>query len=366
MENNKTQVYELKVNKDTFAEALDMAFSLCVNGISIKISPSNKIMVITGFNGADVQTSHQMQVETSSPEREINLSKESVAVIKAMVKYDGLLSLKLYENELEIKVGDNEFVATLKDDITMIDVEQEQPMAVVSVDTKKFIQKIIYSSVAASKEQSFPGINLYFQANELEISALDGYKVSISNLQCSISSGAENIIDKSVYVPINFKDIKILLKEETTYIYIMSKYLCINNGNRIAVITRMDKEYPRASIMKSEESKTICATIEISKKVMQELNSILLVSNTQKKPISLVLEKGSYYFLLEGTKLKMKLSIISQQGEIKAIKFNMTMMQEIISNLGANIILKFEGETKPIWITEKGNTKDRFFMLPCR
>lgn len=323
------------------------------NEISIKgFIPSNKIESITELG--DIVVSGRLLHEI--------IKKLSGEVINIEELIDSKLSI--YTNSSSFTLNCNNV-----NEFPDVDIEE--------LDTPVYINKKVFKNIinqtifATSTQESRPvltGINFCFNGNKLICTATDSYRLARKELVL------DNKLEKIYNVIIPTKNLNELIRmcnedDSDIELHIFENKIIFKFDNLIMLSRIINGTYPDTSKLIPNEF-----SLEIKANLRELYNSIdrasLLTSESEKNTIRLE-TKGNHANITSNKpeigNVEEIINIISNNDDSLKIAFSSRYMLDALKSMNSEeVILKFNGDVKPIIIKNTENDDTLQLILPIR
>ena len=370
---------KFKIKRNILLEAL--------NNVSKALSSKNIIPILAGIK---MNLSKDKLVLTASDnditiETEIKKSDELVIektgsiVIKG--KYIIDIIRKLEEDFINIELVDDSKVLIYTENsefnLNGIDIKEYPPIDLeltddyITIDISKFKEIINQTNYASSTDEArvvLTGVNLKTEANILECSATDSYRLALKKIELSKSLKNDiNIIIPSRNLNELLKILPELSEEEKMDIHIFNNKIIFKFRNILFQSRLINGSYPNTKNLIPEET---LFDLRLKKREFYNMVDRASILNNDKDNNVITLEINNKMLKitsmsLEIGKVEEKMPILSEE-KIKISFSSRYMMDALRSIRSEDVILTFVGEIKPILIKEEDNLDLIALILPIR
>lgn len=326
-----------------------------------------------------ISTDNEMAIKTFIPSDKIDkIETLGEVVVSGRFIYDIIRKLPNEMINLEEVAGSKLFITTTNssfnlncnniDEFPNIDLEDsENPIVIPKKDFKTLINQTAFATSTQESRPVLTGINFILNNNTLECTATDSYRLSKRILTLP-----EKIDFLNIIVPTRnlLELIKIIDDEdENMEIHIFTNKIIFKFNNIIFMTRLINGTYPDTSQLMPGE---FAIELEVNYNDLYSAidRASLMSSGDDKNTVSFETMKD--YILISSNipeigNVEEKIAILNKKGEDIKIAFSSKYMIDAIKALSSEqIIMKFNGEIKPIILVAPDNDELTELIVPIR
>ena len=326
-----------------------------------------------------MSTDNEMAIKTFIPKEKIEkIETLGEVVVSGRFIYEIIRKLPNEIVNLEEVANSKLFITTTNssfnlncnniDEFPNLDLENaENP---ISIPKKSFRMLINQTAFATSTQESRPvltGINFVINNNILECTATDSYRLSKRSISIEGNSEFTNII-----VPTRnlLELIKIIDEDdENIELHIFTNKIIFKFDNIVFMTRLINGTYPDTSQLMPNNF-----ALELEVNYNELFSAIdrasLMSSGDDKNTVSFESKENSILIssnIPEIGNVEEKISIVSKKGDDIRISFSSKYMIDAVRALSSDrIVMKFNGEIKPIILVSPDNNELNELIVPIR
>lgn len=327
-----------------------------------------------------ISTDNEIAIKTFIPNKELTSVDElGEIVVAGRFLFDIVRKLddevinfeEIVDNQLLITSSNSSFKLNCNNVMEFPNIDLEFTNDPIKMDTRVFKHSINQTIFATSTQESRPiltGINFKIKDNNFECNATDSYRLSRKKLELDTN------VDKNIDIVVPAKNLVEIIKmiKETNNmleLHVFPNKIIFKLDNIIVMSRLINGNYP-------DTDKLIPNKFDIQLKV--NLNSLYnaidrasLLTNEEEKNIINFETKGDSAIITSNIpeigNVEEKISIDNNSKKDIKISFSSKFMLEAIKTFDSeDILLSFNGEVKPIIITNVDNDNLLQLILPIR
>lgn len=366
---------EFKCDKDKLSEGLNTALKAVSSRSTLPILQS--FLIKSDHKAIKcIGNDLEMGIETRV---EANIIEEGMIAVNARMFFEiikkmpeGEITISCETSTIRIYSGHSEFNIMAEDSkefIMLPQVETSNPLVLAQNILKKKIGQTIFSISLDDNRKVLQGELFDIIDNQLNLVAIDGYRISIQSMKLNSPYG-----DTSVIIPgKTLSEVQKILsseEDELVSIYFTEKHILFEMDQTIVVSRIIEGAFPKYMQMFSEDFKT---SIELNRhKLLYSIErAALLARESKKAPVKLEI-KDSKLMITSNTELGRVYEEldIDQTGENLVIAFNPRYLVEALKAIeeeGVN--LRFTISSNPCIIRPpmaKDKKDYKYLILPIR
>src|SRR5574344_2503743 len=246
--------------------------------------------------------------------------------------------------------------------------EVEKPIILTNKNLKNIINQTIFATSTQESRPALTGVNLKINKNILECTATDSYRLAKKTIEIS------NTVDNNIDIIIPTRNLNELIKmlednDNKIELHIFDNKIVFKSENIIMMSSLINGTYPDTSKLIPDTFETII-TVNLNEFYNSIDRASLLTNEADKNTIKL--ESNNDKIIISSTipeigNVKETLSIVNNTNKEISIAFSSKYMMDALKTFECSLIeLKFNGEIKPIIITNKESSELIQLILPIR
>jgi hypothetical protein len=368
----------IKVESEVINQAVEKIEKAVATGVRITLLKADTqkkrgLVRLDSFNGKNLEIQTQIHVITDMENFSCAVNgKDFITVIKNLNKLGGSITLEFDIDKnlikgVEIKNDKSaQIKLTVLDNYKSMEVSKVMPYCNITVKTSELIKAMDQGAYAFGSNANVAGVFFKVLNESLNIFTLDGNRGAKSMLEGVVVVENKEIEECSFYVDSIINNIRSILTDNDTKIYILDKWIYLQNSNNLALINRLVEESPYKAIETFYESKVVEANIETKKSdLITALNIATVTEDSRNLPLVMKLEDDKLYIQSVNGNTRMLLNAV-MTGKIEPIAFSAEYLRKAIdSNYDENIIIRYVNSKQPLWIENKSDEgKSYSFICP--
>lgn len=338
-----------------------------LKGILLKVSDDGKLTLAA--SDLDITIEEKIDVETIQEGSVVVMSRLFSDIIRKLPNEE--ISIEKLEDNIIIKCANSEFsiVGLPADEFPSIN-NQEQSENYISFNKNILKEMIKKTSFAASVDESkgvITGALIELANNEINMVAIDGYRMAITREKMNTSKEETVIISAKILNEIN-KIISETDEEDESLKLLINEKKAVFLFNSIKVVLKLiDGEFIKYKDILPKENK-----IKVKIRKSDFMNSIerasLLSKEGKNNLIKISIEEKSLIITSKSEEGNVKEEVsIEKDGENIEIGFNAKYLLDVLKVIDdEEIIMLFNTAITPCLIEPLENNKFEYLVLPVR